>query len=45
MRGCRGPRTAKRDNVAGNLPHVSYRTYLANGGRLSYTLSVERVVG
>ena len=40
VRGCTGPRTAKRVNVSGiNLP-----PYLASGGWLSYTLSVECVV-
>ena len=29
MRGCTGPRTAKRANVAGNLPHVSSYRWLS----------------
>ena len=41
MRGRNGPRTAKRAKVPGNLLHV----YIASGGQLSYTPSVERVVG
>ena len=40
VRGCTGPRTAKTANVAG----ITYCKYLASGGRLSYTQSVERVV-
>ena len=41
--GHTGPRTAKRAKVPGSLP--AYHTYLASGRRMSYTLSIERVVG
>ena len=43
MRGCNGPRTAKKEPRY----HVKLTTRIAiaSGGRLSYTPSVERVVG
>ena len=40
VHGRTGPRTAKRAKVPGN-----YHTYLASRRRLSYTPSIERVVG
>ena len=41
MRGHTGPRTAKRANGS----RVTYCMYVASGERLSYTPSVECVVG
>ena len=40
VRGCTRPRVAKKAKVPGNLLHE-----LASGRRLSYTSSVEHVVG